>query len=138
MEQIPLRVKAFVLGEDYPEICDWWREHGVDYIPPRLLSPMGIVICDADGIKYCAAWVMFVAHTKWGLFEFIVTNPGTPVRRRAEAVALLAETAKETAKAGGVEILTTFTAAKGLGRLLEKHGFRAGNSKMTELYARLQ
>jgi hypothetical protein len=135
-QTVPLRIKNFVLGEDYPEVCEWWREQGFAYVPPRLLSPLGIVISDADGIKYCAAWVMCVALTKWGLLEFLVANPGVPMRRKVEAIHLLVDTAKETAKAAGVEVLTSFTAVKGLARLLEKKGFRAGN-KVTELYARL-
>lgn len=137
VEQV-LRIKEFALGEDYPEICEWWRARDFAYIPPRLLSSTGIVIYDADGIKYAAGWVFFLKEVGWALLEFVVTNPGTHARRNHEAIGLLAATAKEMAKAGGVEMLVHFTKAKGLAKALERSGFQRGEERMIELYARLE
>jgi hypothetical protein len=133
-----LKIKEFVLGEDYPEICEWWRARDFTYLPPRLLSPSGIVIFDADGIKYAAGWLFFIKEAGWALLEFLVTNPDTPARKNHEAIQLLARTAREMARAGGVELVVHFTKAKGLAKALERSGFQRGEERMIELYARME
>lgn len=128
-------VRPFQIS-DYPEVCEWWRARQWKNIPLSILSSIGLVV-EEDGIKYCAGW-LYVSNSTLTWLEWIVTNPGSPMRRRREALDLLIEDAKTKLKALGGETVYVQLKSKSLMRVYEAHGFTKGDTGMDHYILRLE
>lgn len=131
-----MHARPFHLGSDYPEICEWWRARKFPMVPLNQLSNMGIVI-EEDGVKYCAGWV-YVTNSALGWFEFVVSNPESPFRKRKDALIYLVNEAQKVAKAAGIGLLFATLENKNLIKLYLDHGFHKGDVNMTNLIAAVQ
>jgi hypothetical protein len=129
-----LRVRRLSPVLDYNEVSNWWEAHKWPTLPIDHLSTLG-VIAEDDEWKYAAAWI-YKTDSKWGLLEWVVSNPKTPLKKRSSALNYLIETVKKELLALGIETLFTSVKAHGLIRLLEKHGFSVADTGMTNLTLR--
>lgn len=131
-----LKIKPFVIGEDYPELCEWWREYGWKAPLTAKLSTVGVVAFD-DKRKLAAGW-LYVQNSGWGFVDYFVGNPVAPMRARSEGLKLVIEHLSDVAKSEKIEDLVTFTKNKGLIRLLGRMGFTVGDESLTSLLRRIQ
>lgn len=134
-----MKARRFILGKDYPEICEWWRQWGLKakdasqswkYIPVRKLPEIGIIAED-ENKKYAVGF----AHQcdgQWIIFEWLVTNPQANARERKEGLEVITKAVTEIAKATGREIFSSLH-SKGLIRLFEGAGFQKTDTEMTNM-----
>lgn len=130
-----MQVKPYVLGEDYPEICEWWRAHSQPHVPCHALPATG-AIAHQDGVKYCAGF-LYRCEANWGWLEWVVTNPKSPILKRKAALDLLVGHLVTTAKSLGIENMIATLGNENLMRLYEKHGFKRGSFGVTEMHWRV-
>lgn len=130
-----MQIKAFNIGEDYPQICDWWRGHGWPYIPVHSLPTTGWVSYD-EVERYAAGW-LYISNSTTAWSEWIVTNPGSNLRKRSEGVKMLISIIKLEAKSRGVQTIVTSLKSGGLIRAYERQGFVKTDEHMTNLVGRI-
>jgi hypothetical protein len=125
-----VNVRPFVVGKDYPEICEWWRHYGWRYLPLDALTDTGIV-AEIDGKKVCAVWLYFM-NSAWMLFEWLVSNPEASARQKMYGTEALVGYAKEIAKTKSLRLFT-FAKQNGLVSLYQKNGLVKCDEGMTLL-----
>lgn len=126
-------------AEHYAMLAAWWAGHGTQALPPRWLSPLGMIAWDgppADGavlsggsgepapLGLAACW-LYVTGTAVCWIENLVSNPAAPKRAQCRGIdAVIAELLR-IAKATGHEVASAFTeSAHVLRRTVRKHGFQ--------------
>lgn len=132
-----LRTRAYNIGRDYPELCEWWRARKWKAPPCDSLPSAGVVAEDENGLPHAAAFY-YLGEGPWAWCDFVVTNPGAPLRPRVRAVELVIRTVIEEVRhvksAIGFEPrIITVTGNESLISLFKKHGFLKGDGLMTTL-----
>lgn len=135
MTKPSLEIRPFIFGEDYPEACEWWRARGWLAPSKSKLPPFGYLATSGE-TKLAAAWLYFTG-SGWAFLDYTVTNPRAPAVTRGRGAKLVIEKICEFAKAENAEDVVTFTASKGLIRLLTKCGFHVGDKGLTSLIRRV-
>jgi hypothetical protein len=135
MTHAEIKTRPLIFGEDYPELCEWWRQRKWHAPAKSKLSQYGLIAEDSRG-KLAAAWFYFTGSS-WGFLEYIVTNPTAPIAPRGRAVRLLIEKFADFAAKNGVEDVLTFTESPGLKRMLQKSGFHVGDKNLTSFIRRV-
>jgi len=117
--------------EDYPEVCEWWREHNWPMVPLEILSTWGMIV--TDGLKnYAAAWLYTTNSKAFTAFEWMVTNPKVSRRKSLAAVKMLAREAKTIAERNNFSVFT-WAKSPGLIRLYQEAGFKIGDKDTTTM-----
>jgi len=128
-----MKVKQYRLGEDYPEICEWWRFHGWPEILTTHLSKVGFVSINGEGKKIAAAW-LYPTGTAFYVFEFFVVNPEAGMKERLNGLKSIIDKAqKVVSDLGGGRLFVSTKTDSGLSKLLQKCGFTVGDTNMTNL-----
>jgi hypothetical protein len=131
-----MTVRPFEFGKDYPEICEWWRARKWPFLTKEMLSDYGL-IAESDGIKYCAGWLLVPQSGKMGSLEWIISNPGSPMRRRKESIEALVEGALKVAKGIGLKTVFSALSNENLINIYQSRGFTVTDKNMTNLIARV-
>lgn len=130
-----LTVRLFDVRGDYQDACEWWREHGWTPCPADHLSPTGLIVFDQCH-KYCAGW-LYVTSSGFAWFEFLVSNPQSPIKKRKRALELIVEHVLEVARGCGVKTVFTSLKNKNLEKLYQQKGFVVTDRGVTHLIARV-
>ncbi len=130
-----LRIRQFELGRDYPELCEWWRSRGWKALPPETLPAIGLIAED-DTHKFAAIFIYFV-ESNWAYLEWLVTNPGSPLKKRGAAIDLVIDHALNVMSHAGTQRVHTSLKNKNLIKVFERHGFKVGDTEMTNLTCQL-
>ena len=131
-----LKSRLYDEKKDYEEIREWWKKHKWAPIPKDHLPGTGIIIYDDEG-KYCAAW-LYITNSKFGLFEWLVTNKDTSLRKRIRAIDMTVKEITKMAKQVGVGTLFSSIHNGALEKFLTKYGYKVTDKNMTNLLARIQ
>jgi hypothetical protein len=130
-----LFTKPYVLGEDYPEICEWWLARKFPPFPASHLPALGHVVTDGT-VKRCAGW-LYATPSKVCILEWIVSNPKAPLRQRKDAINLLIEALIESAKKLNAEFIFSSLNNENLIEMFQSHGFSISERGMTNMGLRL-
>jgi hypothetical protein len=130
-------VRPFEIGRDFPEICEWWRARGWPGVVFDALPINGLIVEDTSGVKFAAIFVYFVEGA-WAWMDYLVSNPGSPLRMRPKAIDFLVGEALAFAKRRGCERVITCLSNENLINMHERHGFRVGDSGMTTMVCTLE
>lgn len=126
-----LKAKVLKLGEDYPEICEWWRARGWHWVPCELLPPTGVVIYD-ENEKHCAGWI-YLSYSGLACMDWIVTNPKASLRQKKPALELLVKSLQKIGAELGASRVFTSTNNENLVSIYESCGFSVTERQMTNL-----
>jgi hypothetical protein len=132
-----MKTRPYVLGKDFPEICEWWRARKWQAPPCDSMPQAGVVAESDDGVKLAAVFY-YNCEGPWVWLDYVVTNPDAPLRARSAAIELVIASALDEVRKGkrafGFEPRAiTCTGNENLVRIFEKHGFVKGDSLMTTL-----
>lgn len=130
-----LRGRIFDFGKDYPEVCEWWEKRGHRYVEKELLSGIGIMIED-DEFKYCVGW-LYTGDSAFSKFTWVVTNPKSPLKKRKEALVLLAKRALGVAAELGCRAVVASFSSDNLAKIFEENGFSGVERNAINLFARV-
>jgi hypothetical protein len=117
------------LAEHYDTLCAWWLGNNWPALPPILLPKTGVVIED-----YCAGFLYESKDTPVMWMEYIVGNPDADKKWRGEAQDLLIENLVKKARSLGCKMLVVSLYKSRLIERVKKHGFKAHDHEMTNLY----
>lgn len=131
-----LHSRRFEFDKDYWEVCEWWRQHEWPFIPPHALPDNGVMIVDENGVKYAAGW-LYVTDSSMGMFEWLVTNPKSPIMYRKAALELMLQCILAAAKNMGLRSVFSSLKNKNLVKLFNKSGFGPTDTQMTNMIARV-
>lgn len=132
-----MRIRPYVLGKDFPAICEWWRARG--WKAPECYSmPRAGVVAEADDGTALAAVFYYNVEGPWAWLDFLVTNPAAPVRARVMAIESVIAAALEEIRAGKQALgfeprVITVTGNKNLIEAFKRQGFLRGDDHMTTL-----
>ncbi len=124
-------VRHFEFQRDYPDVCEWWRARDWNYLPKDLLPYNGFV-SEKDGVKFAASFI-YLMEAQWSVLEWVVTNPGSPIRERREGIKQVVMAAVELAKKNSVKRVFSSLKNRNLIKIFEECGFRATDFEMTNL-----
>ena len=129
---IELKCRAFELGKDYPELCEWWRvRKDWTFIPVHALPRNGFVV---EGCNTKLAVVfLYICEANWGFMEWLTTNPKGPLKLRKPAIEAAVREAIEFAKSVGIRQVFSITPNENLVSIYEAAGFHRGQSGATEV-----
>jgi hypothetical protein len=136
--QKDIEIKPYVLGDHYPEICEWWRKRahqGWTFVPSDHLSSLGLV-ASIDGKNLAAGW-LYLTNSRWALTEFLITNPDASPKDSIRGLKDVLRGLEVLALEYGAATLFTSVENEGLRRLLQKEGFEIGGNHMTNLHKRI-
>lgn len=133
MQQRELKCRLFDFGEDYPEVCEWWRAHKWHYLPTHALSKVGFLVHD-EKVKYCVGW-LYSQDSSIGVFEWVTTNPKSPLLGRKQAIELLVTNVISAAKNMGMRTIFSSLRNENLVSLYSRCGFKVTDTQMTNLVA---
>lgn len=132
-----LEVREVKLAEDYPELCEWWRQWALikpevpwTYLPWKRLPPTKLIVCD-ETEKICAGF-LYRAESGWSFLEWIVTNPKVSKEKRSEGLEKLIHSAKFFATQYNSDIFTSIN-HPGLIKKFQEAGFAVGDEGMTNM-----
>lgn len=115
-------------AEHYPLLTQWWAGHGVPAVPPRWLSPLGVVAYDGPpsegGTALAACFLYPTIAPAVGMMEQLVSNPAAPKRLQARALDAVMHELLEIGRANGMELVTAMTERPHVERRAARHGFK--------------
>lgn len=113
---------------DYPMLEKWWRGHGWEPVPLRILPPLG-VICDdsAAGFLY-----MDNGGTGVAMMEWLVTDPDKGLKG-AKALHHVVAYLSEAARDHNYAVILTTCRQESLARFLGGRGFKVTDRGMVHL-----
>lgn len=130
-----LAVRPFNPLLDYADVSEWWKARGWPPVPTDLLPTSGYVAQDAAH-KYCAAF-LYLTNSKFAMLEYMVSNPGAPMKAKRRAMDAMLDRIMVDARALGIKAIFTSLESQGLKKVYEKHGFVVGDVGMTNLVRNL-
>lgn len=115
-------VRDFDKKKDYAEVAMWWAMRKFPICPLRYLPPNGLIV-EVDGKGLCAAWLMISDAGACSIGHF-ASNPKTDKSIRGYALDMLIASLIERATHLGFDTIGAATSHGGLGKRLEKFGFK--------------
>lgn len=103
----------------YPLLKSWWECHGAPPMPPRWLSPLGLVAFDgppSEGGAPLAACFLYLTGTAVCWMEGLVSNPRAPKRLTGRAADRVIAELLAIAKQTGHEVVSASTARRSVVR----------------------
>lgn len=117
-----------VTAGDYPTLKQWWRGHGWEPVPQRMLPPLGVIGDAAAGWLY-----MDNGGTGIAMMEWLVTNPKASALVAARALMRVVEFLKLEASRLDYHIILTTCRQPTLARMLNRAGFQTTDREMIHL-----
>lgn len=126
-----LEVRPYKLEQHYAIAHDWWIDHGWTPLPSTHLPPIGFLVYFAD-VPVCAGW-LYRTDSPIAMMEWVVANPEIKGPLRADALDLLIDTCKQTAKQLGHTMVLSWCHNDSLAQRYAKHHFIKGDTGLTSL-----
>lgn len=121
--------------EDYLSISPWWRGHGADAAPPRLILPtLGGIAEDSSGPVAVSFLYLDATGSGAAWLSWTATRPGCTPRMAKAALSSLISYLSEVAKDLNYWVIGATFAPRGLIRLLQSIGFSTGDTGLVHLY----
>lgn len=122
----------------YPEIKDWWIQHGTYAVPPTNLPSTGAVAVDVkdDDTEelIAAAWVYLDSSIPFSVFAWPVVNPYATAKKKADALTYVARHLCDFTKDDlQYQVMLTFSSVPSVTRILEDQGFFQIDTNITAL-----
>lgn len=116
----PLNIRAYE-KYDYPTVNAWWKEHNQAVIEQDLLSDVGIVIENENGM-IAVGWV-YLSNSKLGKLGFIVANPRARPREKIKAIHMIIIEAERILKELGFTYIQMLSNQSTLTKMARQNGW---------------
>lgn len=131
----------FTQKQDYTELCQWWGFWGWEKSKPSLdlLDNLkyGLMVSE-NGVNICSGFIYVTNAKKFGLLEYIVSNPNVKNRDlRKSALIHLIECLKQLAAKYGIETLISYLLNDSLINKYLECGFVIGDKNATAMICKL-
>ena len=123
--------------KDYAEISLWWEGHGGTLVPEAVLPKCGSVVVGDDGQLLSAAWLYMDNSIGVAWMSWLVSNPEVGPIKSAKSLTVLLGAIEELCKEFGYGCLFTMSDRKGVGHFLNRNGFTANHSGMTQYFKKV-
>lgn len=114
--------------QDYEMLAGWWKAHGWDALPCIDIPDTGFI---ANENAFACLYIDI--HGRFGLLEWLVTNPDCSARESLKAINEVLDRCLETAKEVGVKRLYSVLKNENLVKLYQKHGFIKGDTQVCDM-----
>lgn len=121
---------------DYPMVSEWWVAHAWPAVPYKFLSRFGLIALDENDTPLCAGW-LYLTSSGFAWMEYLVSNPGAPLKVKARGIECLTSRLISEAKNFGAHALFTSVKHRSLIRLYQRLGFAVGDTGMTNMVCSL-
>lgn len=118
-------VGPYAEAQHYPLLAQWWVGHGVPALPPRWLSPLGMLAWDAPEGQPLGACFLYLSGTAVCWIENLVSNPGAAKRAQARALDAVVVELLRIARETGHDVVACNTDRLHVMRRARRHGFQA-------------
>lgn len=129
-----MEARVFDLNYDYPVVANWWSNWKFPIMPPEMLPPTGIIVEDEGG-AICCGW-LYKFDAKISMIEWVVSNPESTKKQRAEALDTLIGALVKEAKVSDYKVIISCTKIDALVKRFEKAGFVIGDTNVTHVVRR--
>lgn len=119
------------MPEMLPMVHEWWASEKFPLLPLEILPKTGIVVL-VDDVAACAGW-LYKSDSTLGYIEWIVANPLVRREKRDNALNRLISELLYEAKKAKINLLFTSVKHPVLLKRLERMGFIASDSGMTNM-----
>ena len=123
--------------QDYAKIRHWWTLHGQPEVPKNVLPKCGVVVKDKRQMV-CAAWLYLDNTVAVAWMAWLVSNPTLPAMTVLRGLKELISGIEAVCTSQNRSLLFTMTDRPALGRLLQREGFVANHSGMTQYFRRIK
>lgn len=118
----------WLVEEDYPELCKWWKAFRFPAPKQHLLpdnGKCGVMVSKFD-TNVCAGFIYFT-NSSFALCEYVVSNFDYKEKDRAEALKLLYQTIEQIAKDNGYSVLFSSVRSQPLINKMKDFGWTSGS-----------
>lgn len=120
----------------YAILDSWWKAHNWPSITESLLPSIGFIVW--QGIQPLTAGFLYTTNSKFGVVEWVISNPLSDRIERDAALDLLIDQLIKTASELNIDTLFTTTKHAKLIERYKSHEFIIGDEKMTTLIRRVK
>lgn len=133
-----MKVRPIDTEKDIPIVAEWWRKRGTVIPLPVPVLPEGFIISDGP-LDVAAGFLYLDANGKWGMIEWMTTNPAMAYSRSlVQAWLELAAHIEGVARARGCQsIISMVSPGTGEERLFKKIGYITSDGPAHKMYGKL-
>ena len=121
---------------DYEMLSQWRVAHGKDIVPEIVLPKCG-VICEINGNPTASLFLHMSNSNGMCMVEHAVSAPGLTIKLAREAFGHCMSCLKKIAADLGYHTMAAY-AHPAMVRLVKRHGFRAGEKNLVQMFAPTQ
>jgi hypothetical protein len=121
-----------VTREDYPEFASWWTARGSTAPSLSLLPPLGLTV---PGV---ATAYLYITDAPLAIVAWPATRPSASADERREALEAIFNAVDDLSRSHGCTHVLGMTMHQSLSRLFMTHGYRPGDTGVTQFVKELR